>query len=360
MGNIQVDYDLLYSVTAELLEKMVGYPKEISLIAAHGLVEADARGHSSHGVARINMYYDWVLSGKCDPNGVPEITYDTPISLVINGNKGPGFSVAKFAMSKTIEKAKEIGTCMTVVYDSSHFGMSGLWAEMAADEGMIGIALSNTLKAGIPSFGKERILGTNPICVAIPVGKKPHFMLDMATTTVSLGKIEMAARRGGIMPTGWAVDENGLDTTDALNVADINRNNISPNSGLLYIGGAGETLGGHKGYGLGLLVELLTSGLSLGTASYDTYQDRCGICHYFQATRMDVFGVEKDIINHIGSILNRIRNSSSAAGEERIYIHGEKEFEQRIRSMEDGVSLDQVTWDRLTEFAKQYNIRLAV
>ena len=356
MERTHIGFEKLRAYMVEMLEKGLGFPGETAEISARVLVEADARGHASHGVARIKMYFEEVSEGQDDPKALPAILHETPISLVIRGNKAPGFASSKLAMERTIEKAKNSGTCMTVVQDSCHFGMAGYWAELAADAGLMGVAMTNTLRAGIPLFGKERLLGTNPICVAIPTGRKPHFMVDMATTTVALGKIEVAARRSGSMPVGWAVDENGADTTDAVSVAEINRFDKSPFGGQLYLGGAGETLGGHKGYGLGLLVELLTAGLSLGAPTYDTYTDRCGICHYFQATRLDLFGNTEKIQNHVASILERVRTSPRAQGKDRIYIHGEKEFERRKKSLEEGVYLDPATWIRLDEFAAKFGL----
>ena len=356
MERTTIAYDKLYSYMVNMLEKGMGYPKSSAEITAKVLVEADARGHASHGVARIKMYHDEVKDGKNHPEAIPAVVHETPISLVVQGNKAPGFPVSKMAVEKTLEKAKANGTCMTVVRDSCHFGMAGYWAEQAADAGMMGWAFTNTLRAGIPTFGRERLLGTNPICVAIPTGKKPHFMLDMATTTVALGKIEVAARRSGTMPIGWAVDENGVDTTDAKNTAEINRFDKSPYGGQLYLGGATETLGGHKGYGLGMLVELMTAGLSMGFPTYQTYTEGCGICHYFQATRLDLFGDANQIQTHIAGILDRIKSSPKAAGQERIYIHGEKEYERRAKALQEGIWLDPATWTRLDEYADLFGI----
>jgi LDH2 family malate/lactate/ureidoglycolate dehydrogenase len=339
-----------------MLEKGMGYPRESAEITAKVLVEADARGHASHGVARVKIYHEEVRDGKNDPKATATVVHETPVSLVLRGNKAPGFPTSEAAMKKTIEKARTSGTCMTVVRDSCHFGLAGYWAEMAADEGMIGWALTNTLRASIPTFGRERLLGTNPICVAIPTGRRPHFMVDMATTTVPLGKIEVAARRGGVMPVGWAVDGEGADTTDAVRVAEVNRFDKSPFGGQLFLGGATETLGGHKGYGLGLLVELLTAGLSMGTATYDTYQEGCGICHYFQATRMDIFGDPEQIRSHVAAILDRVKNSQPAAGHDRIYIHGEKEYERREKSLKEGIWLDPATWKRLDDYADLWGL----
>lgn len=356
MERTTVGYDKLRRYMQRMFEVGLKYPRESAEITAEVLVEADARGHASHGVARVSLYASEVWDGKNVPQAKPEIVHETPVSLVVQGNKAPGFPVAKMAMGRTLEKAEKNGTCMTVVRDSCHFGMAGYWAEQAADRGMIGWAFTNTLKAAIPLFGKERLLGTNPICVAIPVGTKPHFMLDMATTTVALGKIEVAARRGGAMPVGWAVDEKGADTTDAVSAADMNLKNKSPYGGQLYLGGATESLGGHKGYGLGLLVELLTAGLSMGTASFDTYEDGCGICHCFQAMRMDLFGDAAAVQRHVAGILERIRSSPKADGQERIYIHGEKEFERRKKALQEGIWLDPATWERLDDYAEKFGV----
>jgi LDH2 family malate/lactate/ureidoglycolate dehydrogenase len=339
-----------------MLEKGLKYPRESAEITAKVLVEADARGHASHGVARVRMYHDEVTKGLNHPEATAEVVHETPISLVISGNSAPGFPTSKFAVERTIEKAEANGTCMTAVRTSCHFGMAGYWAEQMADRGLIGWSFTNTLRASIPLFGRERLLGTNPICVAIPTGRKPHFMLDMATTTVALGKIEVAARRSGVMPIGWAVGENGKDTQNAEEIAKISRFDQSPYGGQLFLGGATETLGGHKGYGMGLLIELLTAGLSLGTPGYNSYQKACDINHYFQATRMDLFGDAKQIQNHVASIIDRIKDSPKAEGQERIYIHGEKEFENREKSLKEGIWLDPATWQRLDEYADMFGM----
>jgi LDH2 family malate/lactate/ureidoglycolate dehydrogenase len=356
MERTTVGYDKLYGFMAEMLEKGMEYPRASAEITAKALVEADARGHASHGVARIKMYHDEVRDGKNHPEVKAEIIHETPISLVIQGNSAPGFPTSQFAVDKTIEKALANGTCMTAVRHSCHFGIAGYWAEQMADRGLIGGVFTNTLRAAIPTFGRERVLGTNPICVAIPIGRKPHFMVDMATTTVPLGKIEVAARRTGTIPTGWAVDADGKDTNDAVLVAEVNRSNAYPYGGQLYLGGATETLGGHKGYGLGTLVELLTAGLSLGDPTYDTYEERCGICHYFQATRLDLFGDAEKLQAHMAGILDHVKNSPTAEGRDRIYIHGEKECERREKSLKEGIWLDPATWKRLDEYAALFGV----
>jgi len=356
MERTTISYNKLYEYMVYMFEKGLKYPRVSAEITSKVLVEADARGHASHGVARVKIYREEVDDGKNHPENKAEIVHETPISMLIQGNAAPGFPTSQMAVEKTIEKALANGTCMTAVRDSCHYGMAGYWAELMADHGLMGWSFTNTLRISIPTYGKQRLLGTNPICVAIPIGRKPHFMLDMATTTVPLGKVEVAARRGDALPVGWAVDENGEDTDDSEYVAEINNYNRTPYGGLLFLGGATESLGGHKGYGLGMLVELLTAGLSLGTASYNTYEKTCGICHYFQATRLDLFGDAKNIQEHIAGIIDHIKNSPKAQGKERIYIHGEKEHERREKALKEGIWLDQATWARLDDYAKDFNI----
>ena len=356
MERTTIGYEKLRSYLADMLEKGLGYTRETAETGAYVLTEADARGHASHGAARVKLYHDTIQDGDADVNGRPEIVHETPVSLVVDGHNGSGFAASKLAMDRTIEKAKISGTCMTAVRNSGHFGMAGVWAEMAADEGMMGVALTNTVRAGIPLFGKERLLGTNPICVAIPRGEKPHFMLDMATTTVALGKIEVAARRTGTMPLGWFVDEDGEETQDAVKAEEISRSGTSPYGGMTFLGGTDETMGAHKGYGLGLLVELLTAGISMGNPTFDTYSGKGGLCHYFQATRLDLFGDSGAIEAHVEYILKTLRDSPKVLGRERIYIHGEKEHENRIKSMKEGVFLDPATWKRLDYYADLFGL----
>lgn len=360
MQRTRVAYDRLKSYMTRMFETGLGYPKDTAEISAEVLVEADARGHASHGVARIRMYDFEVSQGKNVPSALPEVVHETPVSLVMKGNKAPGFAAAKRAVDRTLEKAEKTGACMTVVRDSSHFGIAGYWAERAADRGMIGWAFTNTLPSAIPLYGRERLLGTNPVSVAIPVGRKPHFTLDMATTTVAFGKIEVASRRGEDMPLGWAVDERGRDTEDASRVEGYVLRKTSPGGGQLFLGGGSEKLGGHKGFGLGLLVELLTAGLSLGSPSYGIPDPEGGICHCFQAMRLDLFGDPKELQEHLASILGRIRESGKADGAERIFIHGEREFENRAASLRDGVFLDPATWERLDSYAEKFGLERLV
>ena len=352
-GNIS--YQELSSFTQKVLEKL-GYPKEQAEVTAWALVEADARGVPSHGVGRLPFYEGNIKSGFVFPDAKLEVVHETPLSLVVDGHNGIGPYLAKYTMNSAIEKAKKVGAGFGALRNSSHFGMAALWAEMATAEGFIGMSFTNTRICSVVTFGRERILGTNPICFAIPTSGKTPFVLDMATTTTAHGKVEVYERRKKTMPIGWVVDENGKDTTDTIEFQKLYRSS-NPNGGHLFLGGAGEELGGHKGYGLGLFVDLLCAGMSMGAWSKETFSktEGCKVASFFAAIRTDLFGNPKEIADHVESILDGVRNSNKAEGHDRIYIHGEKEIEKHAESKVDGISLDEVEWKMLAGYAEKFN-----
>lgn len=355
-GNIR--YQELSSFTQKILEKL-GYPKEQAEVTAWELVEGDARGVPSHGVGRIPFYETNIKSGFVFPDAKLEIVHETPLSITVDGHNGIGPYLAKYTMTQAIEKAKKVGVGFGALRNSSHFGMSALWAEMAVNEGFIGMAFSNTRICSVVTYGKERLLGTNPVCFAIPSAGKTPFLLDMATTTAAHGKVEVYERRNKTMPVGWVVDENGCDTTDTIEFQKLYRSS-NQNGGHLFLGGAGEELGGHKGYGLGLFVDLLCAGMSLGSWSKETFSKTRGCCvsSFFGAIRTDLFGDPAEIAAHVESILEGVRNSGRAEGNDRIYIHGEKEFEKRAEAMVDGVYLEDTELKMLSSYADKFGLEM--
>jgi L-2-hydroxycarboxylate dehydrogenase (NAD+) len=355
MGRAKIPYDVLLDYTAKILEKL-SYSREQALLTARVLVEADARGVASHGVARLLFYESNVRDHYTFPSSPIEVIRETPLSLVVDGHHGVGSCIADFTMTRVVEKALNAGAGFGAVRNSNHFGMAGLWAEMATAQGCIGMAFCNTRTCAIPTFGRERILGTNPVCFAIPTARKTPFLLDMATTTVAHGKVEVYERRRKPLPIGWVVDETGADTTDTTNFQKLFRNSDSE-GGHLFLGGAGEELGGHKGYGLGLFVDLLCAGLSMGSWSRDTFNETGGgISQFFGAIRLDLFGKRAEIESHVESILNQVRESSKASGKDRIYIHGEKEAEKRKESLITGIALDEATWRMFENYTAKFGL----
>lgn len=350
-----VKYDELLSYTRRILKKL-GYPDKQADVTAWILAEADARGVNSHGVGRLEFYESNIKSGFNFPEAEPEIVHETPLSLVVDGHNGVGSYIAQFTMERVVDKAKKAGAGFGAVRNSNHFGMAALWAEMALAEGFIGMSFCNTRICSIVTYGKDRILGTNPLCFAFPSSGKVPFVLDMATTTVAHGKIEVYERLNKAMPLGWVVDENGMDTTDVHAFQKIYREKKT--GGHLFLGGAGEEIGGHKGYGLGLFVDILCAGMSMGAWSRDTFIKNGGarVAHFFGAMRTDLFGKPSEIEAHVESILQGVRESAKAEGHDRIYIHGEKEVEKRAKSMKEGVLLDDGEWKMLDEFAERFGL----
>ncbi|MDR2349535.1 MAG: Ldh family oxidoreductase [Deltaproteobacteria bacterium] len=351
-----ISHDDLIDLTAAILEKGYSYGPEEARVTAVLLVEADARGIPSHGVSRLNFYRKNLREGHTRPGNEPETVWETPVSLVVDGKAGVGPYVAEKTVKRLVEKAEDKGFCAAAVRNSNHYGIAGYWAEEIAKEDMLGMAFTNTYIAGVPTFGCLRILGTNPIAAAIPEAGGRIFSLDMATTTVTHGKVELHDRRGKEMPKGWVVDENGSEVTDA---TAFEKTFYQTNfGGHLYLGGAGEESGGHKGFGLALLVELLCSGLSLGASSLATYPagGEGGITHFFSAMRLDLFGDPEKLKGHVGKILASVRESKKARGRERIWIHGEKEREAREKSLAEGVFVDEATRKTLLDLCGEFGV----
>lgn len=353
-----VSYDNLLKQVIVVLEKGLGYTPSQARITAEVLVEADARGVPSHGVSRLSFYRSNLKGGFAFTDREPQVVHETPVSLVVDGRSGIGPSIAAFSVDRCVEKALETGTCSCVVRDSNHYGMAGLWAERAARRGCMAVAMTNTRKCCIVTFGKERLLGTNPIAVAIPGMGDDMFLLDMATPVVAHGKVEVYDRRKKPMPMGWVVDEAGRGTSDATHIEELFKGESS-SGGHLFLGGEGEELGGHKGYGLGLMVELMCSALSLGRWSPETFSEPgtgSGITHYFSVSKMDLFGDEEAIRQRVSSIMNSVRLSDRAEGQDRIFVHGDKERDARAKSLRDGIELDQATVDLFALYSDKFGL----
>lgn len=349
MEDIAIDFEELVKISAAALQR-AGFPADKSEEAARVLVEADSRGIRSHGVVRLTRYLSEAKQGFIRPEAEPEVVFETPVSLVVDGNRGLGQHVSIFAMERCIEKAEASYICFATVRNSNHFGIAGYYSELAQKKGMIGISMTNTYPLVVPTFGREAMLGTNPIAVCIP-GTRVPFHMDMATSVVPRGKIEVKLRAGQPIPEGWAVDENGSRTTDSEAV--IHNFNTHSYGGILPLGGEGEGFGGHKGFGLATLVDLLSAGLSLGQMSRDTYTDQGGgVCHFFGAIRVEAFGDAQAIRAEVQDIMDRLCASPRSSGKDKIYFHGEKEMAARANSMKDGVRLPKSLLDDISALAE--------
>ncbi|KAI4466948.1 oxidoreductase-related [Holotrichia oblita] len=236
----------------------VGTPKNHADEMGDLLVEADYRGHYSHGMNRLEMYINDVKSGTCDGKAVPKILKETAATAWVDGQNGLGAVIGNFCMDLAIKKAKEVGIGWVSAKGSNHFGIAGMYTLEAVKEGMLGMSFTNTSPFMAPTRGKQAMLGTNPLSLAAPGKEGDNFVLDMATTAVAVGKIEIAKRKGVPIPEGWAQDKEGHLTTDTANA-------LARGSCLMPLGGS-ETNSGYKGYGLGFLVEIFCG--ILGGATY--------------------------------------------------------------------------------------------
>ena len=328
-----------------------GFNEEQSAQITDVLLDADLSGIESHGIQRLVRYHKEITGGLVDVKAVPEIVKETPISATVEGNDAMGQLLGVQAMQMAIDKAKKVGIGMVAVRNSNHYGIAGYYTKMAAEAGLIGICMTNTEAIMVPTFGRQAMLGTNPIAFSMPASPVP-FTFDAATTVVPRGKLEVYAKRDGVIKDGWALDENGHPSTDAARVL----SNIigKTGGGILPLGGSGEETSGYKGYGFAMLCEICTAILSGGTTSNYIYKTpgKANICHFFMAVDYGVFGEKEDLEKALSQFLQELRDSNKAEGQDRIYTHGEKEFEAHQRVKAEGVSVNEKTYAEMQMIAE--------
>jgi len=352
--------DALRSFCTQALEKL-GAPKEDAEITAKVLVEADLRGIDSHGVARMSRYVTGIQQGMMKPKANPRVVHQTPSTATIDADAGLGQPVSHKAMQLAITKAREHSVGFVAVRNSNHYGIAGYYAMMALAEDMIGICTTNTEVIVVPTFARNAVLGTNPIAIAVPAGKERPFVLDMSTSTVTRGKIEVYARLEKPIPLNWATNEKGVATDDPARVLQniINRSG----GGLLPLGGAQEESGGHKGYGLAVAVEIfsaLLSGALYANRVYPKTKDGkplpSGIGHFFGAMQIDAFRPKNEFKQDMDDLIHRLKNTPKTNGATRIFIHGEKEFEEAEKLAKQGIPLNKKVIEDLRLIGKQLGI----
>src|SRR5215204_6089433 len=245
-------YEQLHAFARAIFVK-IGCNEEDATLATGVLLSADLRGIDSHGIARLSGYVRLWDAKRVNPCPSVKIIHETPSTATVDGDSGLGLVVAPKAMQIAIDKAKAVGSGWVSVQNSNHFGIAGYHSMMALEEDMIGICMTNASPLVAPTFSIERLLGTNPICVAIPAGNQPPFVADLATTTAANGKLEILQRKNGVAPLGWIQDKNGKASTDP--------HELKVGGALLPLGGDREH-GSHKGYALGAVVDILSAVLS--------------------------------------------------------------------------------------------------
>jgi len=332
----------------------VGVDQAQARIVADVLVAADRRGIESHGVARLRWFYvDRIRNGRIAARPRYEVVRERDASFLMDAGNGLGHPASHHAMTRTIEKAKSNGIAFSAVRNSNHYGIAGYYAMMALEHDMIGICTTDSAHFAVPTFGRTKMQGTNPFAFAVPAGEEPPFVLDFATTTVTYGKLEVYERKALALKPGWAVDGDGNPTTDP---------GARHWGSLLPLGGFGIENGGHKGYGLGALSEILTGVLAAGwfgaaltlTESPDAPS---GITsHFFGAIRIDALRDADDFKREMDRELRTFKTSAPVPGQDRVYVAGEIEHENEIAFKRDGIPLIAPVIDDLDALADSLGI----
>ncbi|MES2774044.1 MAG: Ldh family oxidoreductase [Bacteroidota bacterium] len=352
-------YEQLYTFAHNIF-KAIGCSDAHATTATKVLLSADIRGIDSHGIARLSGYVRLWEVKRVNANPDVRIIHESPSTAVVDGDSGLGLVVAPFAMQVAIDKAKTCGTGWVSVSNSNHFGIAGYHSMMALEHDMIGISMTNASALVAPTFSTEKMLGTNPICVAIPAGEEPAFVADLATTTAANGKLEILQRKNLDTPDGWVQTKDGEPTNDA--------NILKKGGALLPLGGDREH-GSHKGYALGSVVDIFSAVLS--GANYGPWvppfpayvpmpenQPGKGIGHFFGAMRIDAFRTAADFKHHMDHWIRRFRSATPIAGQEKVLIPGDPEREMETERMRDGIPLlEQVVAD-LEGLGKRFDVAL--
>jgi LDH2 family malate/lactate/ureidoglycolate dehydrogenase len=343
-----------------VFEKM-GVSHGDACITADVLVQANLRGIDSHGVARLARYVNGLRDGVMVAQPDERVVVDTPTTVTIEAGAGLGQPVSHRATEMVIEKAAKYGCGFATVRNSNHYGIAGYYAMMMLDHDMIGISLTNAAVLVAPTFARDAMYGTNPIALAVPANKERPIVIDMATSTVPRGKLEVYHRQEKPLPMGWATDERGVPTSDAGRVLENFLKRAG--GGLLPLGGAGEELSGYKGYGMGLFVEILSAvlpGAAFLTAVYPKDADGkplpADLGHFFGAWRLDAFRPPDEFKADMDRFIHELKGGRLAEGAERIYVHGEKEFEEADRRGAHGIPLGAKVEASLKQIASDLDV----
>jgi LDH2 family malate/lactate/ureidoglycolate dehydrogenase len=339
----------------ERLFQAYGFSPDESKIITDVLIRADLYGIESHGIHRLVRYHEEITSGQVTVGAKTQIVHETAISATVDANKAMGQLVSVEGMKLAMQKARNSGCGMVTVRNSNHYGIASYYTELAAQEDLIGVCMTNTEAICVPTFGSQAMTGTNALALAMPADPFV-FSYDASTTVVPRGKLEVYRKNGEPLPHNWALDQDGKPCTDAALVVD----NIikKAGGGIAPLGGLGTLHGGHKGYGLSVIVDLFSAVISSGlTSNYvNRKPDHTGICHYFMAVDYGIFGDKKSIKENMSKFLQEIRDSKKAHGHKRIYTHGEKETELMSERLNGTIPVNEKTLEEMNSIAQKLGV----
>jgi LDH2 family malate/lactate/ureidoglycolate dehydrogenase len=318
-----------------------GVPADDAALAARVLIAADLRGVDSHGVARLRTYHDMLTLGRINPRARLRVVRETPSTATVDGDNGLGLVVGPRANEIALDKAEACGSGWVSVRNTNHYGIAAWYSLRALERGMIGWSMTNSTKLVAPLGGAERMLGTNPLAIAFPGLEEPPVVVDLATSAVAYGKVEIARRAGAKIPRGWAIDARGEPTEDPRGMIE--------GGALLPLGSTAET-GGHKGYCLAAMVDMLCcvlSGANWGPfappfALRQEIPARAvgkGIGHFFGALRIDGFIEPAEFKRQVDDWVRTFRAAKPQPGTPGVRIPGDPEREAEADRRAHGIPL---------------------
>jgi len=338
--------ETLMTFCTDVFEKL-GVPHEEAVIAADAIVGSNLRGVDTHGVIRMLVYSAKLRAGCVNPKPNLRPLRETKGTALIDGENGFGQIVGYRAMEIALKKAKEVGVSCVSVRNSNHFGTCARYSMMASSQDMIGLAFTNASAQIAPTGGAEKMLANNPWSIAVPAGERFPVVLDMANSVVARGKIRQAAKEGRSIPPDWAVDKSGQPTTD-------------PKAALE---GFLLPIAGYKGYGITLMVDLLTG--VLANSAYgprvqglDIVEAIGGVGHTFMAIDVAAFDDVAEFKARIDAYIDEIKGSKKAAGVEVIYMPGEIEFLKMEERRRKGIPLHINIVNDLRKIARENGVPL--
>ena len=351
-------YQSLFDLTKDIF-KAIGLPEEEAFQATDILMRAELRNISTHGLMRMPEYINLWKTKRITVNPDFKVVNETPSTALVDGGKGFGLVTGPKAMKLAIEKAKKAGTGWVAVRNTYHYGIAGYYAMMALEHDMIGISMTNANPLVAPTFGLHGMLGTNPIAVAVPAKNQPPFVADFATAPVARGKLDVMEEKGIDAPEGVLQDKYGNPTTFA---------------GALRQGGSLKTLGGdverggHKGFCLTAIVDILTAVLpganfgptvvpTLGYVKDKKNAEDKGIGHFFGAIRIDAFQTADEFKNYMDEWITTFRNAETIPGKEKVIIPGDPERESEKEKLKNGIELSPKTLENMKKIAKELNVK---
>jgi LDH2 family malate/lactate/ureidoglycolate dehydrogenase len=324
-----------------------GMSDEHTAVTVETMLAADLSGIDSHGVAMMPLYAQLRAAGKLDLNPVIKVVRETATASVIDGGGGLGHVPATRAMQLAIAKARQVGMAIATVRNSNHFGAAGVYALMAAEAGFIGLAMTNVHNSSVvPTFAAEPMFGTNPIAFAAPTRRNKPYLFDMATSTAAIGKLKIANMAGKPVPAGWAVNPSGEPLTDPAEALKYRR--LTP------LGGSRE-LGGHKGYGLAMMVEILTA--TLGGAAFAPLRaadaTRLNVGHFLMAIDPGQFREDGAFETDLDDMIDTLRATRPIDPDQPVIVAGDPEHEAKERRRREGIPIPDMLVREVTAMAAE-------